>query len=99
MLKIIWSSRAQKELNSTILYWNEHNKSNTYSKKILKEIGKKEEFLLKNPNSGTPLNYRSLFKVQLLKYFSLVFQLKNEEIQIISFWDNRRNPENLEIEN
>lgn len=99
MLKIIWSSTAQKELNNTILYWSERNKSNTYSKKILKEVGKKEEFLLKNPTSGTPLNYRSAFKVQLLKYFSLVFQLKNEEIRIISFWDNRRNPENLEIEN
>ena len=99
MLKIIWSSTAQKELNNTILYWSERNKSDTYSRKILKEVGKKEEFLLKNPNSGTPLNYRSAFKVQLLKYFSLVFQLKNEEIRIISFWDNRRNPENLEIEN
>lgn len=99
MFPVKWTKSAVLDQAATLLYWNEHNKSNTYSKKILKEVGKKEEFLLKNFNSGTPLNYRSMFKVQLLKYFSLVFHLKNEEIQIISFWDNRRNPENLEIEN
>lgn len=97
MPKIKWSLKAQRELNSTIIYWNKRNKSETYSKKILKEVEKKQDFLERNPNSGTPLNYKSVFKIQVLKFFSLVYELSIEEIRIVSFWDNRRNPENLEI--
>ena len=97
MPKIKWSSKAQRELNNTLIYWSERNKSETYSKKILKEVEKKQDFLERNPNSGTPLNYKSVFKVQILKFFSLVYELTIDEIKIISFWDNRRNPENLEI--
>ena len=97
MLKINWSKRAQKEFNDTIIYWIERNKSDSYSKKLIKEVEKKQDFLLINPHSGTPVNYKSVFKIQVLKHFSLIFDLKDDEIKILSFWDNRRNPDNLEI--
>lgn len=97
MPEIKWSQKAQKELNNTLIDWCERNKSEAFSMKILKEVNIKQDFLERNPNSGIPVNYKSVFKIQVLKFFSLVYEVKKDEIRILSFWDNRRNPENLEI--
>jgi len=97
MFQIKWTKKAELQLSSTLLYWNEHNKSTSYSKKLAKEISKKQDFLLNNPNSGTPVNYKSVFKVQILKVFSIIYKIEKQNITIIAFWDNRRNPDNLEV--
>ena len=42
-------------------------------------------------------NFHNSYKVPILKYFSLYYRLSEQTIEIIAFWDNRRNPENLEL--
>jgi plasmid stabilization system protein ParE len=34
--KIIWSPLAKRKLNEILEFWNEHNKSNSYSLKLTK---------------------------------------------------------------
>ena len=97
MFQISWTKKAEAQLRNTLLYWNEHNKSTSYSKKLAKEVNKKQDFLINNPNSGTPVNYNSVFKIQILKEFSLIYKMEKQNITIIAFWDNRRNPDNLEL--
>ena len=37
-LKILWTSTALKQRNHIFKYWNERNKSNSYSKKLKNKI-------------------------------------------------------------
>ena len=97
MFQITWTQKAEKQLNQTLLYWNNRNKSNSYSKKLLKEIKKTEIYLTENPNSGITIGYNSVLKISVLRVFSIIYKLKEKQIMILAFWDNRRNPDNLEL--
>ena len=97
MFQITWTQKAEKQLIQTLIYWNNRNKSNSYSKKLLKEVKKREIYLAENPNSGMAIGYELVLKISVLRVFSLVYKLKEEQIIILAFWDNRRNPDHLEL--
>lgn len=79
------------------MFWKEHNKSRTYSEKLIQDVEKKIMYLIHHPNSGIATNFHNTFKIPVLKYFSLYYRLSGHTIEIIAFWDNRRNPDNLEL--
>ncbi len=49
MYEIIWTPTAFNNYISTLQYWINHNKSNTYSLKITDEVLKEEKELKKDP--------------------------------------------------
>jgi plasmid stabilization system protein ParE len=98
MFEIIWSERAENEYFHTLDFWISHNKSSKYSEKIIIDVEKKEHKISQNPNIGTPIKYRNARRIQILKYFSLIYKIEGNTIEILSFWDNRRNPDTLEVE-
>jgi hypothetical protein len=81
------------------MYWNERNKFPTYSKKLLKQIRIAEKLISENPFFGKITNVKNVRGILVLRYFSIYYRMKFNEVEIVAFWDNRRNPENLEIEN
>ncbi|HAP96164.1 type II toxin-antitoxin system RelE/ParE family toxin [Epilithonimonas hominis] len=97
MYKVIWSDDAESDYYNTLVFWTKHNKSNSYSKKLIANVERKINYLIQNPNSGIATNFHNTYKVPILKYFSLYYRLSEQTIEIIAFWDNRRNPENLEL--
>ena len=99
MFPVKWTKSAVLDLASTFLYWNERNKSHNYSKKLLKEIRIAEKLISENPLLGKMSEVKNVRSVLVLMNFSIYYRLKFNEVEIIAFWDNRRNPENLEIEN
>ena len=66
---IKWSEQAKIELKEILLYWKNHNKSNSYSIKLNAEVH----------------NY------------SIFYLIEKDSITILSFWDNRRNPNDVEL--
>ncbi|MGC4129550.1 MAG: type II toxin-antitoxin system RelE/ParE family toxin [Bergeyella sp.] len=97
MYKIIWSERAENEYYDTLIYWNYHNRSATYSEKLIAEVEEKETLISANPLLGKPHQYKNVRSIKILKHFSLIYQIIENEIFIVSFWDNRRNPEDLKL--
>lgn len=97
MLPIKWTKSALLNQAETFLYWNKRNKSTTYSKKIRREIGITEKYIAENPLAGKQSEFENVRSVLILKNFSIFYRVKFNEIEIVAFWDNRRNPENLEI--
>lgn len=97
MYRLIWSVRAEKDYYETLIFWTKHNKSNSFSKKLIAEVENKLKYILQNPNSGLITDFYKTYKVQILKYYSIYYQISENDVEILSFWDNRRNPENLEI--
>jgi plasmid stabilization system protein ParE len=50
--------------------------------------------------SKTPLMYpktetKNIHKCVLVKQVNLYYRINNNEIELLTFWDNRRNPDNL----
>lgn len=61
--------------------------------KVEEILEKIAEFPLMFPPSST---YPSNHKAVISKQTSLIYQVENEEITLLLFWDNRQNPEKLE---
>lgn len=97
MHQIIWATRAENDYYETLIYWTKRNKSNSFSNKLITEVDKKLKLILQNPKSGLATNIQGTHKINFLKYFSIYYQVSEKYIEIVSFWDNRRNPEKLEI--
>jgi len=63
----------------------------------MKDVEKKENKISENPNIGKPMKYGNVKKIQVLAYFSIIYKIEKHRIEILSFWDNRRNPDDLDL--
>jgi plasmid stabilization system protein ParE len=97
MFQIIWAKEAENDYIETIYFWIEHNKSEQYSKKLIAEVEKAEKKLSEFPFSGSNTDFNNVYKISILKKFSIYYRVKSGIIEIVAFWDNRRNPEDLEV--
>lgn len=93
--QIIWSERAINDLIQIFEYWNFRNKSTNYSKK-LNEIFNTAIALISNHSSiGRPSQIENI-KIKTVKDYLVIYEDTNEMIIILTIWDSRRNPEELE---
>jgi len=51
MYKVIWSVDAELDYYNTLMFWKEHNKSSTYSEKLIQDVEKKDYV----PNTSSEL--------------------------------------------
>ena len=93
-LKIFWTSTAIKQRNFVFEYWNERNKSNTYSKKLLKNITERTVQLKKYPDIGKETNYKNHRSISL-GHYSILYKKEIGKIIITAFWDNRQDRKKL----
>jgi toxin YoeB len=91
--KIIWAPSALKELINILEFYNERNESNIYSSKLLCELKSYLKTLSIHPFIGRPT---SDFKTRVLvfKDYLIFYQNRIDQIEIVSFWDNRQNEQN-----
>lgn len=90
--RIIWAKRAKSELKETFDYYNERNGNNNYSLTLLKQIEKLTLRLVKHEQLGRSTS-NGKTRVLNLKVYLIFYEVEGAEIRIVSFWDNRRNPE------
>ena len=97
MFQIIWSDEAEVDYIETLNYWIENNQSDKYALKLMEEVEKKEDLISENPFTGTPSEIENVKSVLVDRNFSIYYKINDDTIEILSFWDNRRNPENREL--
>ena len=97
MFQIIWSDDAIENLSDIFEFWINNNSSEKYSIKILEEIKFYEILIVKNHLLGTETHYKNVRKVIILDNFSLYYTYFENIIQIISIWDNRRDPKTFTL--
>lgn len=59
MRKIEWTNRAKREFDNTFNFWVNHNKSDTYSKKLLDETLRKINLIAENTLVGEVVSRNS----------------------------------------
>lgn len=94
-IKIIWTNTAALQRRKILSYWNKRNKSKTYSKKLVYEIAERVQFLLNNPEVYIKTNFENIRK-STLGHYNIFYKTTREDLTVIAFWDNRRNPKILD---
>jgi plasmid stabilization system protein ParE len=94
--QVIWSKRANAELVSVLEFFNERNGNSNYSLKILKEVEDLLNGLLKNELIGRLSSDRRT-RVIVMGVYLIFYDITEERIEILSFWDNRQD-ENKRID-
>ena len=92
--KIIWTNLAAKQLRHITSFWTEHNKSNKYSLKLIDKVEYNFNGVLKNPKRCSETTFLGV-RVSSLGHFSIFYKIDSAGIVILSFWDNRQNPNKL----
>lgn len=93
-LKLYWSEIAIKQRNHTFEYWNSKNKSSAYTRRLLPLIKERTTTLITFPEMGKTVDFENT-RVISLEHFSIFYEIIDDKIIVISFWDNRRNPKEL----
>ena len=95
--KILWTDHALKELANTITYLEE----NWTAKELQNLAVKIEETLLlisQNPYLFQVSDVKKdIRRVVILTYNTLYYRVKNNKIEIISFFSNRQNPKKRKL--
>jgi plasmid stabilization system protein ParE len=91
---VIWTRTADVQFVGILEYWVNRNKSNIYSKKLLKLVSQRTAQIAKNPLIYKKADFKDT-RVASLGNFSIFYKVTNEEIIITAFWDNRQNPKKL----
>ncbi|MBI6115734.1 type II toxin-antitoxin system RelE/ParE family toxin [Salegentibacter maritimus] len=92
--KVIWSSRAQNDRKEILEYWIKRNKSKVYSKKLA-ELFRQAEILVTNyPEIGKPTDSKNV-RIKVVRDYLLIYEIKKNQIFILTIWDSRQNPKKL----
>lgn len=95
--KIEWSIDAKLDLIDILEYYNERNKSTSYSIKFNSKISKSLKLLSKNPFLGIPTDYHSV-RTLITGDYQIIYEIFDHLILVIMIWDCRRDPNDKMIE-
>lgn len=93
-VKIIWTNTAAIQRRKTLAYWNNRNKSATYSKKLISEIAERVLFLCNNPEIYVKTNFPDI-RTSTLGHYNIFYKITSTGLIVMAFWDNRQNPKML----
>ena len=80
--QIIWTERAQKERKEIFTFWNTHNKSSFYSRKLNELIKESLKLICKHPFIGKPTNEEHV-RVKILKAYLIIYEIAPKEIVVL----------------
>lgn len=90
MYVVKWTNRASLKYYETLRFWNNHNKSTFYSKRIARETSEAINLIKSNPNIGRLLETQegTVRRLLILRKFSIHYRIIDETIEIVAFWSN-----------
>lgn len=94
--KIIWGLIADKQLKKALKFHLEKTSSTRYSLKLLDEVENNINLIEKYNEIGIALPNTNFRFISVFMY-SIVYEVEEDFISILLFWDTRRNPKTLKI--
>lgn len=91
---VVWTRTADIQFVGVLEYWVNRNKSNSYSKKLVRLVSKRTKQIAKNPFSYKATDFEDT-RVASLRNFSIFYKITDTQIIISAFWDNRQDPKKL----
>lgn len=92
--KVVWTKTADIQFVGILEYWVKKNKSNTYSKKLMRQVAERTRQIAQTPFIYKSTDFKDV-RVASLGNFSLYYKITEYQIIISAFWDNRQDPKKL----
>ena len=89
--KVFWTQNALDELSRTIEYL-ENNFTEKELKKLAQKLEDTIEIISKSPTIYPNADSKKIYKAMILKFNTLYYRIKDNNIEILSFFSNRQNP-------
>ena len=89
--KILWTKNALQELRETIEYLEE-NFSDKEINKLAQRIESTIKLISYNPDLFQKSEFDNIHKAVILKHNTMFYRIKNNTIEIVSFFSNRKSP-------
>ena len=93
---IIWSSRAKIEFAALLLYLK-----TDFGDGAVEDCISEVERILKNvsqfPFLFASLQDKPMRKAVVNKHLSIFYRIQNDQVELITFWDNKRNLKKLKL--
>ncbi len=93
--KIVWSLKAQEDRKEIFTYWNNRNKSNSYSLFLNYLFIDAAKNISKFPKIGKPIEYKDV-RIKIVRDYLMVYKEFETFVSIITIWDSRQDPIKLE---
>lgn len=93
---IYWTENALNELSDTINYL-ERNFTGKEIKKLVKHIENTIVLISRNLDIFPKSEIKDIYKVVILKFNTLYYRTKDEQVQILSFFSNRQSLSKMKI--
>ena len=93
---VIWSLKAKEERREILEYWVNRTGNKKYSKKLAKAFREKVKFITRHNYAGTATDIDNI-RATVCGNYILFYEVDNDFIKILSVWDGRRNPEDLNL--
>ncbi len=90
--KIVWSGIAEQDLRDILEYFNERNRSNLYSIKLLILITKSIENIAAIPHLEISCTNAST-RILIVESYMIVYDFSESSINILNIWDTRQDPQ------
>jgi|SRR5690606_35445855 len=87
--KIVWARTAELELQGALEFYNFRNGSNLYSLKLLDKIDDVISTISETETIGR-LTKNKVTRVFPIDIFNLYYEIRNDAIYIVSFWNNNQ---------
>ncbi|MCF6278734.1 MAG: type II toxin-antitoxin system RelE/ParE family toxin [Flavobacteriaceae bacterium] len=91
---IVWARTADLQFVGVLEYWVKKNKSNNFSKKLLKLVTERTLQITAAPFIYKSTNFKDV-RVASLRNFSIYYKITTQQIIVMAFWDNRQDPKKL----
>ncbi len=91
---IVWTRTADLQFVGILEYWVKRNKSNNFSKKLLRLVTERTLQISENPFIYKSTDFKDV-RVTSLRNFSIYYKVTDKKILVTAFWDNRQDPKKL----
>jgi plasmid stabilization system protein ParE len=93
---VFWTTNALSELEKTIKYLQK-NFTDQEIKKLAEKIENLTEIISQNPYIFPKSEGKNIHKAVILKFNTMYYRVKNENVEILSFFSNRQSPTKRKI--
>lgn len=92
--KVVWTRTADIQFAGILEYWLYRNKSNAYSKKLMRLVAERTKLIADNPYVYKSTDFKEI-RVSSMGNFSIYYKVTDQQIIVSAFWDNRQDPKKL----
>lgn len=92
--RVVWTTLAFNQKKDILHYWKIRNKSNVYCIKLDFLFKRAIQIISEYPKIGRLTDDKNL-RVKIVRDYLIFYAEYDNEIVILSVWDNRQNPDKL----